>query len=158
MLSTVSSRGPEQVGYQFDPLFIPRLKAEHRVLLETYGEIKALVASADWPAAEAKLRLFRSVLTEHLVIESVRLYVYLTQSCASDPQKLATMRRFSAEMHGIGRTVEKFLEDHVDLVGHPATQQAFLAGWGEIGRILGDRIRREENELYPMYEAAVPRL
>lgn len=151
------SRPLELAGFQFDPLFIPRLKAEHRALLASYGKIKDLAGRGDWLAAEAELSQFRAMLTEHLVVESVRLYVYLTQSCAADAQKLATMRRFSAEMQGIGKAVIRFLEDHTKVVDHPAIQQSFVAGWSEIGRILGDRIRREESDLYPMYEAAVPR-
>lgn len=147
----------EPVGARFDPLFIPRLKAEHRVLLETFGQIKALAEQGDWPAAEARLSQFRAVLTEHLVIESVRLYVFLTQACASDPDKLATMRQFSAEMHGIGKAVVKFVEQHTELVGRPEMQQSFVAGWPEIGFTLGDRIRREERTLYPMYEAVAAR-
>lgn len=147
----------EPVGARFDPLFIPRLKAEHRVLLETFGQIKALAEQGDWPAAEARLSQFRAVLTEHLVIESVRLYVFLTQACASDPDKLATMRQFSAEMHGIGKAVVKFVEQHTELVGRPDAQKTFVAGWPEIGFTLGDRIRREERTLYPMYEAVATR-
>jgi hypothetical protein len=156
MLSA-SPRTSDQVGFRFDPLFIPRLKAEHRELLEGFGQIKAFAEQGDWPAAEARLSQFRAVLTEHLVIESVRLYVFLTQACASDPDKLATMRQFSTEMHSIGKAVVKFVEQHSELVGRPDAQKSFVAGWPEIGFTLGDRIRREERSLYPMYEAVVTR-
>lgn len=146
-------------GVQFDPLLIQHLKDDHRVLLGQYGDIKTAAAKAiatqgDWKAVEAGLVKLRRGLTDHLMTETIKLYVYLQLSLARDREKSKVMRSFSSEMAGIGKVALDFIDKNRDVSLHPDKQEKFLDTWNEIGKVLGDRIGREEKTLYPMYDAA----
>lgn len=146
-------------GVQFDPLLIQHLKDDHRVLLGQYGDIKAAAAKAiatqgDWKAVETGLIQLRRGLTDHLMTETIKLYVYLQLSLAGDREKSKVMRSFSSEMAGIGKVALDFIDKNRDIGLHPDKQEAFLDTWNEIGKVLGDRIAREEKTLYPMYDAS----
>lgn len=140
-------------GIAFDPDLIQRLKSDHRALLSTYGAIKSAAQDGRWPEVETLLRQFRSALTDHLMLESIKLYVYLQRALASDRDSLGLMRRFSTEMVGIGKVVMDFVDDNQAVSADPARQERFAGVWHEIGKTLGDRVAREEETLYSMYEA-----
>lgn len=140
-------------GIAFDPDLIHRLKADHRALLSTYAAIHSAAQDGRWTEVEALLRRFRAALTDHLMLESIKLYVYLQLTLASDRDNLSLMRRFSTEMVGIGKVVMDFVDDNQTVSADPARQEGFVDEWREIGKTLGDRVAREEETLYPMYEA-----
>lgn len=146
-------RRPPSSGIAFDPELIERLKGDHRVLLSTYGAISTAAQAERWTEVESLLAQFRSGLTDHLMLESIKLYVYLQRTLASDPDNLRLMRRFSSEMVGIGKVVMDFVDDNQAISTDPGQQAQFLKSWRDIGKTLGDRVGREEKTLYPMYEA-----
>lgn len=141
-------------GIGFDPNLIDQYQADHRHLLALFGRAKEAAETAQWSKVAAALGVFSAALTDHLLSERVRLYAYLKESVADDPDSVELMKHFSSEMHGIGKVVMSFLDDQRDLGHSPAKQGAFLAAWMDIGRTLGDRIAREEKTLYPMYRAS----
>ena len=55
-------------------------------------------------------------------------------------------------MNAIGRVVMSFLDGQADLSRSPAKQGAFLPEWTDIGRMLGDRIAREERTPDPLVQ------
>lgn len=146
-------------GVHFDPVLIQHLRDDHRVILGRYGAIRgaairAFATDGSWAAVENELIQFRKGLTDHLMTESIKLYVYLLQTLGGDQENVRRVRAFSSEMAGIGKTVLDFIDKNRD-VGLNADKQAqFLDAWGEIGQVLGDRISREERTLYPMYRVA----
>lgn len=142
----------EAKGISYNPHLIRQYHEDHRQLLGLFGHAKQAAEAGQWPEVEAALSTFRSALTDHLLSESVRLYTYLKQQVAGDPDSMDMMKSFSSEMNGIGREVMSFLDGQKDLSRSPAKQGAFLPVWAEIGRTLGDRIAREEKTLYPMYQ------
>jgi predicted protein tyrosine phosphatase len=143
---------PASPGIRFNPKLIKQFRAEHRQLLTLFKKAKRAAESAHWTEVEALLATFHTVLTEHLISESVRLYVYLKQRVADNPDELQLMRSFASEMSDIGKLVVDFLDSQRGLSRSPAKQSAFLTMWMDIGHTLSDRIAREENTLYPMYQ------
>ena len=139
-------------GISFNPHLISQYHADHRELLGLFGRAKLAAEAEQWSEVEAALAAFRTGLTDHLLSESIRLYVYLKQRAAADEDSMEMMRSFSSEMNGIGKVVMGFLDGQRDLARSPAKQGAFLPVWMDIGRTLGDRIAREEKTLYPMYQ------
>lgn len=139
-------------GVRHDPALIPRLKDDHRALLKQYAAIKTAAQDNNWTAVHAGLQRFRAELTDHLLTESVKLYVYLRIKLSADASQLRLMRSFSSEMVGIGKAVVDFIESYEDVALDSHKQAQFMTGWGEIGKVLGDRIGREEKTLYPMYD------
>lgn len=139
-------------GVRHDPMLIHRLKDDHRSLLKQYATIKTAATEGRWAEVHADLLRFRAELTDHLLTESVKLYVYLRLKLASDPAQLRLMRNFSSEMVGIGKVVVDFIEANEDVAINLDKQLQFMKGWTEIGKVLGDRVGREEKTLYPMYD------
>lgn len=145
-------RQPSSPGIRYDAALIHRLKDDHRAFLRTYGGIKTAAEGGDWVTVEKTMLQFRSALTDHLMTESIKLYVYLQLTLAGDRERLALMRRFSSEMVGIGKVVLDFIDGNRDVSVNKEKQERFLEAWGHIGKTLGDRIAREEQTLYPMYD------
>lgn len=58
------------------------------------------------------------------------------------------------EMDGIGKAATTFLSKYARLAEEAALQATFLAELDAVGRVLVERIQREESVLYPMYEPA----
>nr|WP_295781836.1 hemerythrin domain-containing protein [Rhodoferax sp.] len=136
----------------YHPDLISKLKNEHRVVLDIYGQIVTHAAAKDWGTVSLLLNQFRSGLTDHLLDEAVRLYVYL-QKTQEDDDSITLIRSFRSEMDGIGRTVIKVLDRFEDVAKSGALQELFENEWRGIGVVLGDRIAREEKTLYPLYRS-----
>lgn len=141
----------ETRGISYNPDLIRQYHDDHRHLLDLYTQATTAAEAGQWAGVDAALGRFRSALTDHLLSESIRLYTYLKQQVADDPDSMALMKGFASEMSAIGRAVTGFLDDQKDLARSPARQEAFLPAWADIGRTLVDRITREEKTLYPMY-------
>lgn len=138
-------------GIGFNPHLIAQYHDDHRQLLTLFGRTKQAAEAGQWQEVEPLLAEFRAALTDHLLSESIRLYVYLKQRVAGDLDSMNLMRGFSSEMNAIGKLVVNFLDGQHDLGRSSAKQGAFLPMWSDIGRTLGERIAREEKTLYPMY-------
>nr|WP_315491466.1 hemerythrin domain-containing protein [uncultured Rhodoferax sp.] len=137
-------------GLSFHADLIPKLLHEHRVVLELYGQILHNATVKDWGKVAPMLAQFKKGLSDHLLDEAVRLYVYLQKS-VEDEESRALIRNFRTEMEGIGRVVIKVLDRFEDVAKSPYLQELFEAEWRGLGAVLGDRIAREEKTLYPLY-------
>lgn len=133
---------------------IDRLKSEHRVLLELFGRIKLSYSAGKHDEAAALLGRFRTALQDHLLVENVRLYVYLEHLLREDTASSGLIHDFRHEMDGIGKSVLAFLSKYGRLGQDPELQHSFGAELDAVGRVLVERIQREESVLYPMYEPA----
>lgn len=139
---------------RYNPNLINKLKTDHQALLGIYGEIKAAFDASNYPLVTEKLKALKSGFMDHILVENVSLYVYMKSSFHDDEGNLELVQGFRSEMDGIGKVVRAFLlkyemigvdEDLASSFGHD------LAG---IGEALVARIEREENTLYPLYQAS----
>jgi len=97
------------------------------------------------------LQQFKSLLIAHLLKEAIKLYIYLRQKLRDDESTYRLVTGYKSEMDGISRVAMAFVDEYS---AKPAENIDFaLLGTRlkEIGQVLGDRIRREEAELYPLY-------
>lgn len=147
------SAAPIAPGTQIhhDVGLIAGFKEDHRNLLAKYQQIDAAAKAGDFAAVQALLGEFQSLLTDHLLKENVRLYVYLEHLLLADPVSHQMMHGFRHEMDVIGRTVVGFLGKYKTIAADPALAATFPADLAAIGQALGARIKREEDVLYPMY-------
>lgn len=132
---------------------IGKLKADHQVLLDLFGRIKRAHEAGQTAQAAALLATFRNTLQEHLLVESVRLYVYLEHASRNDAERFELVHHFRHEMGAIGKTAVAFLAKYADLAGDRQLAATFGRDLDAVGAVLVERIRREETILYPMYEA-----
>lgn len=139
---------------RYHPELIDRLKADHRSLLELFGQIKQAFGDGRPAEAAALLNRFRGALQDHLLVENVRLYVYLEHLLRPDAASYTLIHEFRHEMDGIGKAATAFLSKYARLADEAALQGTFLAELDAVGQVLVERIRREESVLYPMYAPA----
>lgn len=135
-----------------DPGLVESLRSEHTLLLEIFRAIDAAAGMGDLAEVEQRLRQFGTVLTGHLLKENVRLYVYLEHLLTEDGAKHRLVHEFRHEMDRIGRTVVAFLDKYKSIASEPALHASFSRDLLMVGEALSARIRREEANLYPMYQ------
>ncbi|MCV2219397.1 hemerythrin domain-containing protein [Thauera sp. Sel9] len=133
---------------------IEHLVRDHRSMLDCVGEIGRAARSGRLDEAVPLLERFRTDLHGHLLVENVRLYVYLEHTLASDPASHALMHEFRHDMDEIGKKVVAFLTRYARLGEDPSLAAGFVADLDVVAAALADRIRREEDVLYPLYAPA----
>jgi iron-sulfur cluster repair protein YtfE (RIC family) len=140
-----------QIGYH--PQLIQELEHDHQQLLAVFTQITAAHKAGDLSKTASLLNNFRSGLSAHLLKENVRLYIYLERALAKDPSSHALVHQFRTEMDGIGKAVLDFLARYRHIADDPSLAGSFGADLAAIGNVLVQRIRSEEDTLYPLYLA-----
>lgn len=135
----------------YSPELVSELKDDHQELLKLFGAISAAHARGDLEETCELLDRFRSALGEHLIKENVRFYIYLEHALKKDQSSYELVHQFRREMDDIGKAVMAFLKRYRNLASDPALAKSFGADLGEIGKVLGERIRSEETTLYSLY-------
>jgi iron-sulfur cluster repair protein YtfE (RIC family) len=126
---------------------------DHSLLLEIYTAIEDARKTGELMTVQTRLVQFRMVLMDHLLKENVRLYIYLEHMLANDPVAHGLIHEFRHEMDAIGKVVVGFLGKYKEIGIHPELEADFTRDLAAIGEALVARIRREEETLYPMYQA-----
>ena len=137
---------------RYDPGLVDGLKDDHQELVAMYTALGEQVAGGDFHGIDAALQEFKIRLEAHLLTENVRFYVYVEQSMADDEVNYELIRGFRKEMNSIARAVVEFVRRYRQQPVGPATQAQFIREHGEVGRLLAQRIAREESELYVLYQ------
>jgi hypothetical protein len=138
-------------GPCFDPVLITSLVSDHLALLTLIRRSATAAAVGDAQAARKALFKFHSLLTDHLLVENTRLYLYIR--CAPHariPAQAQLSRAFQVEMNQIAKTVTQFVDKYAandrSILG-----PAFMVDQDSIRQTLAARFAREENTLYPLY-------
>ncbi|MCL2524773.1 MAG: hemerythrin domain-containing protein [Betaproteobacteria bacterium] len=138
-----------QISYS--PDLVPQLHEEHQKLVEIFGMINTAFAKNDLPLTAKFIDEFRRDIQAHLLTENIRFYIYLEHSLEKDSESLYLVHSFRQEMDTIGKAVLAFLSQYKDIGTRPDYALPFGRDLEEVGKILVDRIRREEETLYPLY-------
>jgi iron-sulfur cluster repair protein YtfE (RIC family) len=128
-----------------------RFRAQHAVLVEVVRRIEPLLDAEKLSVSAVEVRRLLSVLmgklTLHLAMEDNVLYPRLAHHQDAKVREVAT--RFIGEMSGIKPAIESFSNKWTK--NEIQTNAAlFCAEAKKIFAALGDRIRRENTELYPL--------
>lgn len=138
-----------QIAYH--PQLVGELVQEHGKLLASFNAIAQAFEGGDLAATCRELEQFRRLLLAHLLKENVRFYIYLEHALASDANSHALVHQFRHEMDDIGKAVLAFLGKYAELAKNPTLAESFRSELGGIGEVLVQRIRNEEDSLYPLY-------
>ena len=135
----------------YDPSLVKSLKDDHQSLIKVFQQIDAACQALDIAGCSDAIRRFQSRLTDHLIVENTRFYLYVKNAMkASDPAAAEIARSFQAEMHQIAKVVTSFV-DKYSQNEEMLKSAAFAQELQGIGRALAERIEREEKTLYPLY-------
>lgn len=135
----------------YHPELIGQFKQDHQSLLALFGSIQAAFRDGRLQTVVEHLDAFRTAIQSHLLIENVRLYIYLEHQLADDAASHQLIHDFRHEMDGIGKAVVGFLAKYKDLSVDANLVASFGRDLEAVGKVLVDRIRREEATLYPLY-------
>lgn len=135
----------------FSEDLIPQLKKDHQDLLALYGQIKEHFEQGNYKEVTRLLDSLRQALQGHLLTENIRLYIYLDRSMAHDELNADLVRGFRREMDIIAKTAMAFLKKY-EMIGVDAElAKHFAVDFENLGKVLVERINREENTLYLLY-------
>ncbi|MBE9515761.1 MAG: hemerythrin domain-containing protein [Proteobacteria bacterium] len=148
---TLSARAAPGTSIHYHPELIDKLTNDHKILIAIYTRIHKSIDAGDVQSAVAYLNKFKAVLQEHLLLENVKLYVYLSHQLAADESKSDTILGFRREMGKIGGVVMDFLRTYTEQPLDASRLDEFKQELTGIGAALTDRIEREERDLYTLY-------
>lgn len=136
---------------RFQPRLIEGMKSDHVKLLDLYTDIKMASETKNFKKVAIILNDFRGELEDHLLKENVNLYIYLTHLLKADAMNSELIAKFRKEMDGIASVALKFLAKYESIGDDSNLHAGFPDEFALIGKVLGDRIKREEATLYTLY-------
>jgi len=137
------------IAYSAD--LVSHLEADHQKLLQIFTAIGSAFNAGDLATTVQYLDDFRGAIQSHLLTENVRLYIYLEHALAQDADSHALIHEFRLEMDGIGKAVLAFLGKYRQMETQANLAESFGSDLNAVGKVLAERIRREESTLYPLY-------
>lgn len=138
------------IGY--DENLIGRLKDDHEELVRLFTSVIRHAENQRYKKAITDLSTFRNLLTNHLITENTKLYLYLNYAYQKESSTAELVSHFRKEMSHIGKAVMSFIQQYTQSGITAANQQTFLLQANEIADILVNRIETEEQRLYEIYE------
>lgn len=135
----------------YSPELISSLHDDHKTLLNLYGDIESAFNEKRYTDVSSMLEEFKSGLSAHLLTENVRLYIYLDRCLAHDPTSSDLIRGFRKEMDDIAKVALGFLKKYETIGVDEDLANHFAADFATIGKVLVERIQKEEQTLYPLY-------
>jgi len=139
---------------QYSPELVDSLLEDHKNILALYGDIKTAFEEKRYNDVSSMLNTFKSGLTAHLLTENVRLYIYLERSFESDTSSRELIHGFRHEMDGIAKVALSFLKKYETIGVDEDLSAHFGKDFETIGKVLVERIQKEEGVLYPLYMPA----
>ena len=138
-------------GIKYYSDLVDEMVDDHRALLAAYGDLVEATRAKDGSRFKILLLKFKSLLVAHLLKEAVKLYIYLRQKLRNDESAYSLVTSYKSEMDGISRIAMLFVDEYTAKPIHSIDFNQLTTQLREIGLVLGDRIQREESELYPLY-------
>ncbi|MCW8918543.1 MAG: hemerythrin domain-containing protein [Gammaproteobacteria bacterium] len=135
----------------YSPDLIASLQSDHQNLLALYGEINNAFTEKRYADVSSMLTTFRGNLNAHLLTENVRLYIYLDHSLANDASSHDLIHGFRKEMDDIAKVALGFLRKYEAIGVDDDLAAHFATDFATIGKVLVERIQKEEKTLYPLY-------
>lgn len=133
------------------PDLIANLQDDHKELLTIFSHINNAFEAENYRFVTKELKRFKQKLTDHLLVENIRLYIYLGHEFSQDEVTADLVKSFRREMNQISKVVMAFLTKYETIGVDKGLADSFGKDLGDIGAALVERIKREENTLYPLY-------
>ncbi|WP_275098524.1 hemerythrin domain-containing protein [Sedimenticola hydrogenitrophicus] len=139
----------------YDADLIETLIEDHQILLEHYQRVEKSARAQHFKEVRAELNQFKNLFHQHILLENVKLYVYLSRSLPADSEQCRLVSGMRREMRHIGKAVNQFIERYDVWPWNAEMEAQFIGELEQIGSALVARIQTEEEALYPLYD--IPR-
>ncbi len=138
---------------QYDSKLIDTLENEHEELFSLFNQVLNYAKDNNFNTLQLSLVEFATAFTTHIKLEDEQLYGYL-KILASGKSELEQqiVSDFSLEMKEISSSIFNILSHspYIPVTKHSVSK--FILEFEKVGKLLTDRIEREENVLYPIYK------
>lgn len=139
-----------QIAYSEE--LISKLTQDHQDLLALFVAIQTAGGRHDAESLRDSLAEFSRRLTGHILLENLKLYIYIQRNLQSDAESKELVKRFRKEMSGIATAVLDFVTKYRSTTNWNAqTFDVFKLELLALGEVLVKRIQCEEQDLYPLY-------
>ncbi len=129
------------------------LRVQHERLLAPASEIDRMIKAGNLAGSANDIRLkisaMMGLLQVHLAAEDKSLYPAMLGS--ADEKAKTTAKRFLDEMGGLGKTVAEHNARWT--AAYISSSNGFAREWQAVLKALGDRVQRENAQLYPLADA-----
>ncbi|HJX18535.1 MAG TPA: hemerythrin domain-containing protein [Acidiferrobacterales bacterium] len=151
-----ATRQPQAPGTHigYDPLLIQRLQSDHQRMLDLFTQTQVLLSTHDYDGVRRKLGELRIILQDHLMTTNVKFYVYVSRQLAGDAAKTAIINEYRRDMLRNSRQIMDFLRTYSGARLDDTFADVFQVELLVIGAALVQRIEREQNSLFPLYQAS----
>jgi len=153
-VSQLKKKSPKPYNYKL----IKNLKIEHSALLDAYKLLMRSAYDQDYESIPDHLKKFCLFLSEHLKHEDSEFYLYLDfyYSQGKFFKEQALLKNFRSEMKTITIELEGIIYQSPNIPVTDQTVKGFIFEFDALGKILVERIHREESKLYPLYANTDP--
>lgn len=138
-------------GSLLDPHLIDNFKAARVRLLHMCDFIQKHADTQQWETVELAIDKFRSKLTDHLLVETFKLYRNTKKQLRESPEKYAFVKNYGIEMGNLCNEIVQFIEKNQNIQNSPQLQATFPSQWSNLSKQLRERWKIEEEKLYPVY-------
>lgn len=138
-------------GAALDPHLIDNFKAARLRLRRMADFIQRHADAGHWDTVEQGIDKFRSKLTDHLLIETFKLYSNTRQQLKEYPEQYEYIKTYGIEMGNLCNEIVQFTEANQRIASSPALQTQFPPHWAVLIQRLRRRWQIEEEQLYPVY-------
>ena len=142
---------PATGGISYDPHLVNKLKDDHKEMIVIYSRLLNDALTGQIESIREDLVLFRRVFQGHILMESVRFYVYLDRLLAEHDSVRDEARAVRKDMNGIAKAVAEFIHQWMTIPITPQTLPTFIDQLQGIGAALVARVELEESTLYTLY-------
>jgi regulator of sigma D len=142
---------PSTGGIAYDPNLVGKLKADHQEMIALYTRLLGAAESGRMETLHEDLILFRRIFQGHILMESVRFYVYLDRLLAEHPGVRDEARAVRKDMNAIAKAVAEFIHVWISAPIEPDALPRFITALKGIGAALVARVELEESSLYTLY-------
>lgn len=136
---------------RYSPELIREFELEHKRFFSLHDNILSAQRRGDFTTIPPLLSEFEAALTGHLLSERVRLYAYMDAYFSTDQKTRTMLREYRTEMDRIGDAVMQLFRKYRNINSDITLTQSLGRDFEELGKILAERMEREETILYPLY-------
>lgn len=151
-LNDIQIQSSSQAVSQYDAKLIDTLENEHEELFSLFNQSLNFAKNNEFNTLQLSLVEFATAFTSHIKLEDEQLYGYLKILASSKSElEQQIVSDFSKEMKQISSSIFNILSHSPYIPVSKHTVSKFIVEFEKVGKLLTDRIEREENVLYPIY-------
>lgn len=137
----------------FDFSLIDTLKAEHKEIRFIYNCLMSLTIEKNYGKVAGQLESFNGEIRVHYQKADVSLYAYLrTYVQIKYPQREKAFAQLSLEMKNNSIEIFYIISQSPNIPLSDKTYDAFMIEFMAVGKLMNERINREQELLFKMYE------